>query len=70
MKFNPKPLIRARRLKRWTRERLAVEIGKSPDMIYKVERGLRASERTIFAMSEKLGVPMEKLLIKGEDDAA
>jgi ribosome-binding protein aMBF1 (putative translation factor) len=64
MKYNIAPLIRARQLKRWSATELAAKIGRSENMVRKIESGTRTSEKTIFKMSEVLEVPMEEILIE------
>lgn len=64
MKLKPEdvdiePLILARRRKGWSDTQLAAAIGKSQNMVYKIERGIRTSERTIYKMCDALGVPYE-----------
>lgn len=70
MKVNVKPLIKARRLRRWSTAKLAAEIGLSDAMVRKIESGERTSEKTIFKMSEVLEVPMEKILIEESSNVA
>lgn len=67
--FNVRPLIRARQLKRWSPERLAVECELSASMIYKIESGERTPEKSIFRISKKLGVPMKDVIVDGSDAA-
>jgi len=64
MKYNIDVLIRARQLKRWSKTELAAKIGLTENMVHKIETGSRTSEKTIFKMSEALGVPMERILPK------
>ncbi len=69
MKYNIEPLARGRRLKRMSYTQLAVEVGLSENMVYRILTGSRStSEKTIFRMSEVLDVPMEKIL-KGRKSA-
>lgn len=70
MRYNVQKLIRARRLKGWTRARLAAEIGRSENLIYKIERGTRAGEATLFKIAEALDVPMKSILLRDEGNAA
>ena len=62
-------LIRARLEKGWSREKLADKIGRSANMIYKIEQGERTSEETIFRMAKALGVPMKEILTEDGDAA-
>lgn len=64
MRYNISRLIKARLLKGWTRGDLALRVGLSENMIWKVENGTRASEKTIFKMAQVLGVPMKHVLIE------
>ncbi len=61
--YNIDPLIRARKLKRWSRTDLGAAIGRSDNMIWKIENGQSQSEKTIFLMSKSLGVPMSRILV-------
>jgi transcriptional regulator with XRE-family HTH domain len=62
MKYNIEPLIAARQLKRLSLTQLAAQVGVTESMIRKIENGDRASEKTIFKMSEVLDVPMSEIL--------
>lgn len=64
-KYDVAPLKRARLLKRWTPGQLAAKVGRSENMVRRIENGSRASEKTIFLMSEALGVPMEEIVVGG-----
>lgn len=70
MKYKVDLLIKARQLKRLSKTQVAAGIGMSYAMVAKVESGERASEKTIFKMSEFLGVPMKKLMAEDSSDAA
>lgn len=69
MRFAVEKLIRARQLRKWSRAKVAAKVGVTENMIYKIEHGERASEKTIFKMSTVLDVPMEEIL-PGDGDAA
>ncbi len=68
-KFNVQKLIRARQLQKRSRAWVASKVGVTENMIYKIERGERASEKTIFKMSTVLEVPMEEILVSDGDAA-
>lgn len=70
IEFNIAVLIRARLEKGWSRETLAGKIDRSANMVYKIENGDRASERTIFRMSKVLGVPMKEIIKVDDTNAA
>ncbi len=69
MRFAVEKLIRARQLRKWSRAKVASKVGVTENMIYKIERGERASEKTIFKMSTVLEVPMEEILVSDGDAA-
>lgn len=49
---------------------MAAEIGRSENLIYKIERGTRAGEATLFKIAEALDVPMKSILLRDEGNAA
>jgi transcriptional regulator with XRE-family HTH domain len=62
-KYNIKPLDRARQLKRLSTTQLAARIGLSDAMVRSIFTGRRRpSEKTVFAMSQVLDVPMEEII--------
>lgn len=64
MKYDVRPLVRARQLRGITRTELAALVGRSESMIWRIEKGERGGEATIFAMAKALDVPMSALLPK------
>ncbi len=65
-KYNVAPLVRARKEQRMSRTEVAVKIGRSENYLAQIETGRKApGEKTIFAMSELLNVPMSELMPKG-----
>ncbi len=69
-KYNVAPLVRARELKRMSRAQLAAKIDRTENMVWKIEHGTSTSERTIFAMSRALDVPISELYINGNSSTA
>jgi transcriptional regulator with XRE-family HTH domain len=64
MKYDVKPLIKARLKKRLSRAHVAAGIGTTEQTIRNVENGKSQSEKTVFAISALLEVPMDKLTLK------
>jgi transcriptional regulator with XRE-family HTH domain len=63
-KFDVQKLVRERVRQRISVRRLAQLADLSVDTVYRIERGARGgTQKTIFAMSEALGVPMDELII-------
>jgi hypothetical protein len=64
--YDPKPLIRARQTMRMSRTQVAAKIDRSEAAVRFVEAGTYTGEKTIFLMSEFLGVPMGEILLGGK----
>jgi transcriptional regulator with XRE-family HTH domain len=62
-KYNIAPLVRARKLQRMSRIDVAVRIGRSENYVAQIETGRKVpGEKTVFAMSELLNVPMSEVM--------
>lgn len=61
--FNVKPLIEARKKRKWTTTDLGARIKRSSSMVQMIESGNSQGFNTIYLMAEALGVPMSKVLI-------